>query len=193
MPHLIPQKIATKKSKEVGEIMKTEYLLNKEVDRVLSALMPSNRLVCKVILHTGLRFGDVLVLRPDQLKEQFWIKEQKTGKRRRVGLTRELIREMKAQASSEWVFPHRIKPKEHRTRQAVYADVKRAAKAFRLSQNVAPHSFRKKYSVELLNKYGDIERVRRALNHKSATTTMIYALSDKLLEAKKGKKKKTRN
>ncbi|MEG1578560.1 MAG: tyrosine-type recombinase/integrase, partial [Oscillospiraceae bacterium] len=69
----------------------------------------------------------------------------------------------------------------------VWADVKRAAKAFRLPQNIAPHSFRKVYAVELLEKYGDIERVKRALNHSSVEVTMIYAMSDKLLRAKKRK------
>lgn len=173
--------------------MKTEYLLNREVQRVFDALMPSNRLVCKVILHTGLRLGDVLELKPEQLKEQFWITEQKTGKRRRVGLTRELIRELHAQSGTEWVFPHRTDFKRHRTRQAVYADVKRAAKAFRLPQNVAPHSFRKAYAVELMEKYGNIERVKRALNHNSVATTTIYALSDRLLEARLRAKKSKGN
>ena len=170
--------------------MKTEYLLNREVERVLAAMMPSNRLVCKVSLHTGLRIGDVLRLKPEQLKEQFWIVEQKTGKRRRVGLTRELLNELKMQASADWVFPHRTNLLKHRTRQAVYADVKRAAKAFRLPQNVAPHSFRKKYAVNLMDKYGDIERVKRALNHNSVATTVIYALSDRLLEARQRGKRK---
>ena len=170
--------------------MKTEYLLNQEVERVLSCLTPSNRLVCKVILHTGLRLGDVLALKPEQLKEQFWITEQKTGKRRRVGLTQELITELHAQSGTMWVFPHRTDFQKHRSRQAVYADVKRAAKAFRLPQNVAPHSFRKAYAVELLEKYGDIDRVKRALNHTSTATTVIYALSDRLLVAKQKKKQK---
>lgn len=170
--------------------MKTEYMLNKEVERVLGCLTKSNQLVCKVSLHTGLRVGDVLNLKPEQLKEQFWITEQKTGKRRRVGLTQDLIRELHAQSGSEWVFPHRTDFKKHRSRQAVYADVKRAAKAFRLPQNVAPHSFRKIYAVELLEKYGDIDRVKRALNHNSVTTTIIYCLSDRLLQARLKSKKR---
>ena len=66
----------------------------------------------------------------------------------------------------------------------MWKDVKRASVAFRLPQNVAPHSFRKVYAVDLMRKYGDIERVRRALNHGSETVTMIYAMADGLLEAK---------
>jgi hypothetical protein len=35
-----------------------------------------------------------------------------------------------------------------------------------------------------MQKYGDIERVRRALNHGSETITMIYALADTQMKAK---------
>ena len=43
---------------------------------------------------------------------------------------------------------------------------------------------RKVYAVELMEKYGDIDRVRRALNHDDIHVTMIYAMADKQLEAK---------
>ena len=59
--------------------MTTEYLLNREVEHVLAALTPSNRLVVRVSLHTGLRVSDVLALRTEQLKPSFWVKESKTG------------------------------------------------------------------------------------------------------------------
>lgn len=60
----------------------------------------------------------------------------------------------------------------------MWKDVKRAAKLFRLPQNVAPHSARKVYAVELMEKYGDIAVVRKALNHSSDSVTLIYALAD---------------
>ena len=163
--------------------MKTEYLLRQEVDRVLSALTPSNRLVMLVCLHTGLRLGDVLALKTSQLCHQFWITESKTGKHRRVNLPTWLLDALREQAGVTWVFPGRDDPEKHRTRQAVWRDVKRAARAFRLPQNVAPHSARKVYAVELLGKYGDIDRVRRALNHENAAVTMIYAMADKLMSS----------
>lgn len=168
--------------------MKTEYLLNKEVEHVLAALTPQNRLIARVCLHTGLRVGDVVALRTEQLGLQFTVTEAKTKKRRKVGLPTHLLEAIREQAGDVWAFPG-TKEGAHKTRQAVWYDVKRAAKAFRLPQNVAPHSFRKVYAVELLNKYGDIERVKRALNHGSLETTMIYAMADKLLTAKRGRKK----
>lgn len=45
--------------------MTTEYLLNEQMEHVLAALTPYNRLVMRVCLHTGLRVGDVLALRTE--------------------------------------------------------------------------------------------------------------------------------
>ena len=161
--------------------MTTEYLLQREVDNVLSVLTPGNALVMRVALHTGLRVSDVLNLRSEQLASKFWITEGKTGKRKQVGLPQPLLSDLKNNAGIYWVFEG-TNPKKHRTRQAVWKDVKRAAAAFRIKQNVAPHSARKIFAVDLLNKYGDIEKVRRALNHSSIAVTMIYAMADRQLE-----------
>lgn len=163
--------------------MRTEYLLEQEVELVLSALTDTNRLVMRTALQTGLRVGDVLTLKPDRLKPHFWVTEQKTGKARQVGLPEPLLSDLKKNAGQLWVFPGR-NPRKHHTRQAVWKDVKRAAEAFRLKQNVGPHSARKVYAVELRKKYGDMERVMRALNHSSESVTLIYAMADAQLEAK---------
>ena len=163
--------------------MRTEYLFRHEVELVLAALTPENRLVMRVALHTGLRIGDVLQLRPEQLKPRFWVTEQKTKKRRQIGLPEPLLSDLQSAAGDWWVFPGR-NPTKHRTRQAVWKDVKRAAKAFRLPVNVGPHSARKVYAAELMAKYGDIERIRRALNHNSAIVTTIYAMAEQQRLAK---------
>jgi len=150
---------------------------------ILSALTPGNRVVMRTCLATGLRVSDVLELRTAQLKPHFWVTEQKTGKKRQIGLPEPLLGDIRKQAGEIWAFPGR-NPEKHRTRQAVWKDVKRAAKAFRLPQNVAPHSARKVYAVNLLKKYGDIERVQKALNHSNPAVTLIYAMADAQLEAK---------
>ena len=110
--------------------MRTEYLLQREVDMVLAALTPENRLVMRVCLHTGLRLGDVLGLKTAQLAPHFWVTEQKTRKRKQIGLPEPLLSDLHKQAGKEWVFPGRD-PRKHRTQQAVWKDVKRAARAFR--------------------------------------------------------------
>jgi integrase len=163
--------------------MRSEYLFEKEVDNVLSMLTPINALVMRVALHTGLRVGDVLSLKTDQLAPRFWVTESKTGKRRQVGLPQPLLGDLQKQAGEAWAFPGR-NGRKHHTRQAVWKDVKRAAKALRLPQNATPHSARKVFAVDLLQKYGDFERVRRALNHGSTAVTLIYALADQQLQSK---------
>lgn len=168
--------------------MKTEYLLNREVDLVLAMLTARNALIMRTALHTGLRIGDVLSLKTDSLARRFWVTEHKTGKRRQVGLPEPLLSDIKNQAGAVWAFEN---PKTGRpqTRQAVWKDVKRAAKALRLPQNIGPHSARKVYAVELLSKYGDIARVKRALNHSSEAITLIYALADRQLQSKQKRRR----
>ena len=160
------------------------------MEHVFAALTPANRLVCKVAVHTGLRVGDVLTITTAQLRPQMWITESKTGKRKRINLPKALYEELRDQAGEVWVFPSKRDPTKHRTRQAVWADVKRAAKAFRMPQNVGVHSLRKRYAVEQLERSGgNYERVRRLLNHADMATTMIYAMSYQLYQAKYGKRR----
>lgn len=163
--------------------MKTEYLFDREVELVLAALTPKNRLIMRTALRTGLRISDVLRLKTQQLAPHFWVTEQKTGKRRQVGLPEPLLSDLKKAAGPVWVFEGR-NPEKHHTRQAVWKDVKRAARAFRLPVNAAPHSARKIYAAELLERYGDLDRVRRALNHNSEAVTLIYAMADQQRRAK---------
>lgn len=168
--------------------MTAEYVAARRFEQACDLLTPANSLVLRVAEQTGLRIGDVLALRTENLSgRQFWITEQKTGKRRRVNLTQELLCEMRAQAGLVYVFEGRLSRDKHRTRQAVWYDLKRACKALRMSENVTPHSARKMYAVGLMEKYGDIKRVQRALNHSSAEVTLLYALADRLPARKRRK------
>lgn len=158
------------------------------MEHVFAALTPGNQIACRVAVHTGLRIGDVLALRTEKLRPQMWITEAKTKKRRRVNLPKALYEDVKAQAGVTWVFPSPRDPSKHRTRQAVWHDVKRAARAFRMPQNVGVHSLRKRYAVDQLERSGgNYARVQRLLNHADMATTMIYAMSYQLYLAKYGK------
>lgn len=150
------------------------------VEHVLALLTPANALACEIALHTGLRIGDVLALDKPSLKQKFYVTESKTGKKKLVSLTRDLYERALKSGDSRWIFPHAKDPARHRTRQAVWRDVKRAARALRF-RNVSPHSLRKTYAVEHFKAHGcDLEKTRRALNHDNAIVTTIYALADKI-------------
>lgn len=167
-----------------------EYVPKDELGHVYAALMPANRLACQVSEVTGLRIGDVLSLRTEQLRkgQRFTVREAKTGKSRRINIPRLLHSRLLAQAGKEWVFESPRDGAKHRTRQAVWADIKRAAKAFRLPQNVAPHSLRKVYAVDEWERTGDLGKVRQQLNHSAAhpETTMLYAMAAELYRRKYG-------
>lgn len=170
--------------------MTTEYLLNQEIGHVLAALMPQNALIMETVLHTGLRISDVLELKTADLRPSMWVVERKTGKRHRCGLPGPLLKQIRAQAGPVWAFPGR--GDGHKTRQAVWKDLKRAAEAFRLPQNVGTHSFRKVYAVRLLERYGDVSKVQRDLGHSSPSVTMIYAMADRLLQDKGARQRRDR-
>lgn len=142
--------------------------------------MPENREVLTLCMDYGLRVGDVLNMRTKDLHKSVWsFKEEKTGKRRRVKLSDAHRRACLAMAGKVYVFEHRTDYTRHRTRQAVYKDIKRIAKMFRL-KNVSPHSFRKVYAVELYRKTDNLEKVQKLLNHSSPAVTALYAMADEL-------------
>lgn len=166
--------------------MRSAYLKKEMINHVLYALTKPNRLACEIALRTGLRIDDVLSIKSVQLRQKsFTVIEQKTGKRKRVYLTDSLRKELLEIAGEIYVFEHRRDKNRHRTRQAVWWDLKRAAKAFRVRVNITPHSMRKVYAVELYRRNGDLKKVQHALNHDSLEITLIYALADVLSEKNK--------
>ena len=179
---------------------RTDFITDREIDRVLALLTRGNSLVMRTQLHTGLRVGDALRLQ-FPLRRQCWITEAKTGKRRHIGLPQQLIDAIAADAAQYfpnrmqryiweapprgitplWAFPSPRDWRRHRTRQAVWKDIHRAAWALRMPQIVGTHSARKAYAVELYRRTGgDLEAVQRRMDHSDPAITMIYAMADKL-------------
>lgn len=163
--------------------MKTSYIDQFLWKSLLLALTPENRLAVEISMATGLRISDVLAL-PAATKQRAFVRDAKTGKSHRVYFPAALYRRMQLQKGSTWIFPHRLKPDRHRTRQAVWKDIKRAAKAFRIPEElcVAPHSARKAYAVALYRKTGSLQAVQRKLCHSDPAVTVLYAFADVLTQ-----------
>lgn len=161
--------------------MRSDFVERDILGHVLFALTEPNRLACRVSLETGLRIDDVLSLSVGVLAQKsFTVIEKKTGKKKKCRLSEGLKRDLKHISGTFFIFPHRTDQNRHRTRQAVYSDIKRASKLFRVKDNITPHTMRKAYAVDLMRKYKDLNRVNQALNHDKGYlgTTMIYALAD---------------
>lgn len=160
--------------------MRSGWISDDVMGHLLAALTPPNRLACEMSLRYGMRIGDVLALKASQLmKNKLCYREQKTGKRRVVNVSAKFRAILLSQAGHVYVFEHRTDPYRHRTRQAVWKDLKRVARIFRLG-DVSVHSCRKGYAVRAYRQYGDIEKVKRLLNHSDEAVTMLYCMADVL-------------
>lgn len=167
--------------------MRTDYIDPDLYKVIFMHMTYENALALEVSLTTGLRIGDVLKVRPSDLRSDgLHYVAEKTGKSGIAPISRRLADKLIKNGNKWWCFPHRDSPRlKHRTRQAVWKDVKRAAEIVRSSgllddQNVAPHSGRKTFAVVDKAAHG-AAHAQAALQHASRATTEIYTESDKLV------------
>lgn len=162
---------------------RSKWVEREYIEHILVALMRPNAEALRLSMDYGLRIGDVLNMPRSALADGVYrLKEEKTGKRRTIRLSQSHIAECYAIAGRYYVFEHRLDVHKHRTRQAVYKDLKRLCDCFRI-EGLSPHSARKIYSVEQMRRTGDIKKVQKLLNHSDETVTMLYALADHLSAA----------
>lgn len=165
-------------------LSRSDYVRSAEYNKLFVFMQYENVLAVRVSLETGLRIGDILKLRPRDLRGRtISYVSEKTGKKGRAVISLDLANRLKAIAGAEYIFPKRGKPSEHRTRQTVWRDVKRAATALRAagaigSENISPHSARKTFAVEDAEAHG-LLHTQRALQHRDKNTTKLYAFSDR--------------
>lgn len=99
----------------------------------MRAMWPENRLALILCELTGLHLTQVLALRPQALEgdylryedRRFWIPAAVRSALRRI-------------SSKYYIFPHRDYAGRHRTRQAVYKDIKRAKRDIGSTELVSP-------------------------------------------------------
>lgn len=132
-----------------------------------------------MLLHTGLRLGDVLKLRIEDVyrKDNIFIKEQKTGKRKEIQISTKLKRELnsycKNRSSSEYLIKSRNGYNKPIGRVRAYEIIKKVGNVFELN-NFACHSLRKTFGRRYFEKYKNIEELRDFFNHSNSTVTLRY-------------------
>lgn len=159
--------------------MRSEYIDVRSVQKLMQGMSYANATAFTVSMITGWRIGDVLRLRTSDLGEKITITEQKTGKKSVKSLPPDLLRRLREIAGSEWVFAGR-KPCKHRTRQAVWADVRRASARMGIDAHVSPHTARKIYAVNDY-KVNGLSHTQKELNHRDKAVTELYAFSDTMI------------
>lgn len=161
--------------------MRSDFTPKDEFRHLLAALTLPNRLALETSLYTGLRISDVLNLKSTQLKSRFSVRESKTGKIKHIYLPNSLLFRLKSLSGRVYVFEHRFTPLKCRTRQAVYKDLKRVCKIFKIKNlQLSPHSARKIFAVLEYQKTKDLNKVKKLLNHSSEAVTLLYAMADTL-------------
>ncbi len=161
--------------------MRSGYVSPDDFKRLATRLQPANLLAVRIAAQTGLRIDDVLSLRIEKLKVRVTVTERKTGNKRRVYIGKKLLKDIfdfVGRKRKGFIFPHRFDPERHRTRQAVFKDIKKQAESLGLHSQISPHTFRKVYAVKLYHRTKDLTTVQRILGHKKMETTLIYALAE---------------
>lgn len=165
--------------------MRADYIKPSVYTRIYHLMEYENALALRLSLETGLRIGDCLALRPEDIDGcVISYTAQKTGKRGKKKISADLAKRLRKISDKNFVFVGRFGDKP-RTRQAVWKDVKKASKALKISENLSPHSARKTYAVEEFHEKG-FKEVQKELQHDRAETTMLYAYSDILFKNHNG-------
>lgn len=161
--------------------MRSGYISPENFNKLALHLQPANLLACVISLKTGLRIDDVLSLKIENINQRMSVVEKKTGKRRRIYLNKKMldcIFKFVGNRVAGFVFQHRLDKTKHRTRQAVFKDIKKQVEFLGLNIHVSPHSFRKVYAVNLYKRTKSLAAVQKNLGHAKIETTLIYALAD---------------
>lgn len=164
--------------------MQSKYVDINEYYAIYKYMQKENVLALQVSLNTGLRINDVLKLRrSDFVGNTFSYIAEKTGKKGKKTIPAALRKQLFEIAGDTYIFPGRNEPTKHRTRQAVWRDIKKACESLGIdSKGVSCHSARKTYSVNVLKEFG-FTRAQRELQHSRADQTMLYVFSDVMSSA----------
>ena len=163
--------------------MTTDYLPPEDFKKLFPYLTYDNYLAVRISLETGLRIGDVVSLPASALNGcVITFTAAKTGKAGSATITKELSEKLRRYKGTNYIFEGTGK-KGHRTRQAVWRDVKRAAVLAGIELNIAPHSARKTFAVSVAKRQG-FAAAQRALQHDNGFVTAGYVMSGLLTDAK---------
>ena len=148
--------------------------------------------VCDVMNKTGLRVSDALRLTVEDIKKrQPYIHEKKTGKTRRIFISRKLqlqmlkIAERKNLTDKDFIFAAKPGGKPP-ARQTVYRHYKKAAQAAGIdTKGISPHSSRKNYVKAKSESGMTVEQIRKKVGHDNLSTTLLYLYADQIGGKKK--------
>ena len=159
--------------------MRSEFVNSDSLKVLTSCMEYENGLALRICIETGLRIGDVLKLRKKDIQSnKIDFVASKTGKSGTKEISTRLSKEIERLSRNPEDFIFRGRGKSgHRTRQAVYLDLKKACKRMGVEGQISPHSARKSYAVKVFHDKG-LNAVQKELQHRNVYDTFLYCLSD---------------
>lgn len=156
-------------------------LSQQEVVRILErARNPKHRAILVLLYSAGLRVGEAVRLRPEDVDEDrglLRVRGGKGDKDRYTLLAQGAVEALRvyraAYPSDRWLFPGG-RPDRHLTTRSVQRVVKRAAEAAGIDKHVTAHTLRHSFATHLLERGTNLRIIQELLGHKSARTTQIY-------------------
>jgi site-specific recombinase XerD len=156
-------------------------LNREEVRRLINAVTdPKHRTLVVLLYSGGLRLGEALRLRAQDVDEERRIIHVRGGKGKKdriVMLARLAVDELRAYRRFErphhWLFPGARRDRHLCARTAQRA-VSEAAKRAGILKRVTPHTLRHSFATHLLESGTDLRYIQRLLGHRKISTTEIY-------------------
>lgn len=152
-----------------------------EIKRLLAQLRtPKHRAIVLLLYSSGLRVGEALRLRVQDIDSERGLIHVRDGKGRKDRMVmladvalEELRRYWQIERSHHWLFPGERRDR-HLHQRTVQRAISMAARDAGLRKKVTPHTLRHSFATHLLEEGTDLRYIQRLLGHKKSTTTEIY-------------------
>ncbi len=152
------------------------FLTEAEIDALLKACSPHLNPIVETALHTGMRRGELLSLKWEQIRNGFiYLTETKSGKARQIPINdrlSEVLREVRRgnQLKSPYVFCGQEGKRFYEVKHSFTSACKRAGlEDFRF------HDLRHTFASRLVMKGASLKAVQELLGHADMKMTMRYA------------------
>lgn len=152
----------------------------RKIENILKKQSMRNYILFELGIYSGLRISDILKLKVKDLKDKdyFILKEQKTGKHKKLAINPKLKKELDMYLSNmkddEYIIKSREGENKPISRVMAWKILNDAAKKVGI-QEIGTHSLRKTFGYHAyLQTNKDITKIQKLLNHSSPEVTLRY-------------------
>lgn len=150
----------------------------REIKKFLREKSERNYILFVTGINSGLRISDLLQLRVSDVKKPYFnIREQKTGKVKRIAMTPSLKRELheyvRDKEDHEFLFKSREGINKPIGRSMAYKILRQAADHVKLD-GIGTHTLRKTFGYHFYKQYKDPALLQEIFNHSSEEITLRY-------------------